>query len=603
MTSISQDKFLAYYHRELSYLRNAGQVFATQHPKIARRLQVSGVESPDPHTERLLESFAFLSARLSQEIDDRVPQIAAALLGILYPHLINPVPSMAIAQFVVDPTKGKFTTGFDIPPQTPLQSFAAEGITCRFRTAYPVTLWPISVEKADFVQSPGYEFDVPQQRQWYLRLKLSCQGSDFSDLDLETLRFFISGDNATGFWLYDVLFAQTSIPAFIVKKGKKAQALPAHSIQSVGFNVSECILPSPDYSQPAYQILHEYFHFPWKHLFFDVKNLNVKDADTTLEILIGIDDHQSHKQMEISVDNFRLGCTPIVNLFPKITDPLRLDHHKFEYRLVPDQRRERTTEIYSIEQVLSGADGSNKTTVYHPYYSFDYEARRSDPNAFWLSRRVSSERRDVPGSDVYLRFVDLNFDPHTPPSETVYAQTLCTNRFLADQIPAGGILQVEDKTPTSKIICVTKPTTQVYAPDDGETMWRLVSMLSVNHLSVSAGTTSLNVLKENLRLHAKAAGNFHHNEIDALVGIEAEPISRRIGHEAWRGFVSGLKINLTVNERAHTGESVVLLAGVLRTFFALQTSINSFVQLQLNSVQRQGEWMSWQPLHGDQIIL
>ncbi|MBW8309152.1 MAG: type VI secretion system baseplate subunit TssF [Candidatus Paracaedibacteraceae bacterium] len=603
MTSVSQDKFLNYYHRELSYLRNAGQVFALQHPKIARRLQLSDIESPDPHTERLLESFAFMGARLSQEIDDRVPQIASALLQVLYPHLINPIPSMAIAQFVVDPTKGKLTTGFSIPAKTPLQSFSEEGVACRFRTAYPVNLWPITVDEAEFIQPLDYQFDSPQHHQWYLRLKLSVQGLDFSDLELETLRFFINGDDALSFLLYEVLFAQTSVQVFTASQTKKARALPNHSAQPVGFNINECILPSPDHSQPAYQLLHEYFHFPKKYLFFDINNLNFKDADKTIEILIGVDSRQAIEKITISPSNFRLGCTPIVNLFPKITDPLRLDHQKFEYRLIPDQRRERTTEIYSIEKVLSGVDGSPDTMTFHPYYSFDHQAQQDNPTVFWLQRRVSSERRDVPGSDIYLRFVDLKFDPRKPPSETIYAQTLCTNRFLAEQIPAGGLLQLEDKAPISKIACLTKPTPQIYTPDDGETMWRLISMLSVNHLSISAGSTSLKALKETLLLYAQMSGNFRHNEIEALIDIEAHPISRRIGHEAWRGFVSGLKIILTVNERAYTGESAFLLAGVLRTFFALQTSINSFVQLQLNSVQRQGEWMSWQPLHGDQIIL
>ncbi|WP_010299898.1 type VI secretion system baseplate subunit TssF [Candidatus Odyssella thessalonicensis] len=603
MTSISQDKFLGYYHRELSYLRNAGQIFAAQHPKIARRLQLSDSESPDPHTERLLESFAFLSARLSQEIDDRVPQIASALLEVLYPHLINPVPSMAIAQFVVDPSKGKLTSGFDVSAKTRVQSFSEEGVACRFQTAYPVTLWPITVEAAEFIQPLDYQFETPQLHKSYLRLKLSCQGLDFSDLDLQTLRFFINADDALSLVLYEIIFAQTAIQVLKVVKDRQAYCLPKGSIQPVGFNANECILPSPEHSHPAYQILHEYFHFPKKYLFFDINNLNFKQAEQTVEILIGLDSHHPLENISISADNFRLGCTPIVNLFPKITDPLRLDHRKFEYRLVADQRRERTTEIYSIEKVLAGVDGSTETLVYHPYYSFDHQAQQTDPSIFWTARRTPSERRDVPGSDIYLRFVDLDFNPHTPPTETIYAQALCTNRFLAEQIPAGCLLQLEDKAPISKIICLTKPTSQVYTPNDGETMWRLISMLSVNHLSVSAGSTSLKALKESLLLYAKTAGNFHHNEIDSLVNIETHPTSRRLGEQAWRGFVNGLKITLTVNERAYTGESVFLLASVLRTFFALQTSLNSFVQLQVNSVQRQGEWMSWQPLHGAQIVL
>eukprot|EP01037_Dinobryon_pediforme_P017334 gene17334-17525_t len=113
----------------MRYLRNAGAIFAKQHPKIARRLELGSKESPDPHTERLLESFAFLSARLSQEIDERFPQIASALLDVTYPHLINPIPAMTIAQFQVDPTKGKLTTGYSVAKGSQLFTYAEQGRT------------------------------------------------------------------------------------------------------------------------------------------------------------------------------------------------------------------------------------------------------------------------------------------------------------------------------------------------------------------------------------------------------------------------------------------------------------------------------------------
>ena len=193
----AQDPFLTYYHRELTYLRHAGGIFANKHPKIARRLGLNWEESPDPHMERLLESFAFLTARLSQEIDDRLPQISAALLGVLYPQLISPVPAMAIAHFQADATKGSLTTGFPIPKDTPLFTDAEEGVACRFKTAYDVNLWPVSVTHVDFVQRDTYDISGYGPRApWYLRLRLQCEeGLTFSDLpDLKRLTFHLNGD-------------------------------------------------------------------------------------------------------------------------------------------------------------------------------------------------------------------------------------------------------------------------------------------------------------------------------------------------------------------------------------------------------------------------
>ena len=134
-------------------------------------------------------------------------------------------------------------------------------------------------------------------------------------------------------------------------------------------------------------------------------------------------------------------------------------------------------------------------------------------------------------------------------------------------------------------------------------MWRLVSQLAINHLSISTGDAAITALKETLRLYAGYTTRQVFPEINALEGLKVRQSTRRMGGEAWRGFVNGLHITLTVNERSCTGGSIFLLASVLRNFFALQTTMNSFVEVQLNSVQRQGEWMKWKPLHGDQIIL
>lgn len=58
------DELLPYYEKELSHLRFLGQEFAAQYPKIASRLLIEGDNCEDPHTERLIEAFSFLSARV-----------------------------------------------------------------------------------------------------------------------------------------------------------------------------------------------------------------------------------------------------------------------------------------------------------------------------------------------------------------------------------------------------------------------------------------------------------------------------------------------------------------------------------------------------------
>ena len=104
------EPFLAYYQSELRFLREMGKEFEKDYPPIAARLWLGEDESKDPHVERLIEAFAFIAGKIRQKIDDEFPEITESLFEVLYPHYIRPVPSMAIAQFDLDPAQAARTT-------------------------------------------------------------------------------------------------------------------------------------------------------------------------------------------------------------------------------------------------------------------------------------------------------------------------------------------------------------------------------------------------------------------------------------------------------------------------------------------------------------
>ena len=106
-----RDELLGYYERELVFLRRMGADFARRYPKIAARLLLDEEKIEDPHVERMIEAFAFLTARVQVKLKDEFPELVDALLNILYPHYLAPIPSMAIAQLELDPAQGNLTTG------------------------------------------------------------------------------------------------------------------------------------------------------------------------------------------------------------------------------------------------------------------------------------------------------------------------------------------------------------------------------------------------------------------------------------------------------------------------------------------------------------
>ena len=494
-----QDELLPYYQRELGYLREQGAAFARRHPKLAQRLELGLGETADPHVERLLEAFAFLTARLQYNIDNEFPEIPTALLELLYPQLAGPIPAMAIARFVVDPARGDLTEGFTVPRHTPLFAETsaenrADRLLCRFRTAYPTILWPLQVEQAQFDTPGRYPFlDRRPEIVSVLRLRLSTTADSLGDLRLRQLRFFLEGSRSIVYRLYELLCCHTRGLGVCGVDGGDARLLPAGAIRPVGFAADEDLLPYPPTAHPAYRLLQECLTFPDKFLFIDVDGLELPPDGREFDLLVLLD-RTFGEPLQIDKYTFRLGCTPIINLFSKTTEPIRLDHRKPEYRLVPDLHRERITEIHSIQKVSAVSDASSDTQLIAPFFCYNHELAERGQNAFWHARRQATGRVDLPGTEMIISFLDLDFNPALPPHQTVYAHTLCSNRDLAAQLPAGAVLQAEAAAPVVTIFALTKPTEPLDPPLHGQALWRLISHLSLNYLSLSEGKDSLEAL-------------------------------------------------------------------------------------------------------------
>ena len=599
-----QEELLRYYNSELDYLRRMGGSFAARYPKVAEQLELSPEHCADPHVERLIESFAFLTARIQRQIDAEFPQITTALLGILYPHLVNPIPPMAVARFEVDPNQGKLTTGFTVPRQTPLVARTREGLTCRFRTCYPVTLWPFEVEHAA-IESPD-QFDLGDRAgriAAVLRIRLVPRGVTLPEMELRSLRFHLRGSPAVANGLYELLFSDAESVALLPSTGAKPRILPDDSIAPVGFQPDEEVIPYPVHAHPAYRLLQEYFLFPQKFHFFDVLNLDRRPAADKLDILVLLK-RTPAQRLSINRDTFSLGCTPIINLFPKTTEPIRLDHTQLEYRLVPDVRRERTTEVHSILSVSVSSNPMEESARIDPFFSFQHRQNGKMHRSFWNARRMETGREDMPGTDVYLSFLDLDFNPAMPPSQVAYGHTLCTNRDLAVQLPAGAELQIESSAPLHWISCLEKPTSPAYPPLEGASLWALISNLSLNFLSLSNDQVSLDALREILRVYSFSDAPATHKQVQGIRRMQSRRVVRRVSHDDWRGFCQGTEITLEFDEDLYAGSGAFLLGAVLQQFFALYASINSFTQLvMVRSSRREGEWKRWRPLAGCQPVV
>ena len=598
----ARESLLENYRTELRYLRRMGRAFAETYPKVASRLEFDESESPDPHVERLIESFAFLTGRIQHNIDAEFPRIPEALLGILYPQFVEPIPAFSIAEFKVDAARGKIANGYTVDPGTEVFANAPNGMRCRFRTTYPVTLWPIELTEAVIESTDQYEF-IPDDMKVdaVLRIRLEAPQETFAELGIDTIRIHANGDRGAADALYDLLHTNALGVGLVGygEDGQRTEVLGTQALTPVGLEPDEALVPVPPHGQPAYQLLREYFAFPKKFHYADISGLSSVQAGDVLDILILLDTPPS-RDLKVDAEMFHLFTTPIVNLFRKTSEPIRIDGRRGEYKLMGDLRRESTTQIHSILSVTASNEAEDDAYRVEPFFSFTHEAHSREASAFWFGRREMTDRADLRGTDMYLSFVDLDYRPTQPAGTTLFAHTLCTNRGLAEQLRAGGVLQTESGAPVTEIVTLYKPTRQIEPPLEGQSLWRLISHLSLNYLSLSQYEGSLQALREILRLYATDMEPGTEKQISGIVRMECQPKTARIRTDPVRGFARGVEVVLHFDKDRYVGSSAILLASVLERFFALYASINSFTQLTARATQQDGDWKAWPPREGAQ---
>ena len=603
-----------YYESELTFLRQVGAEFADKYPKIASRLLLESDRCEDPHVERMLEAFALLAARVHLRIDDDFPQITEALLNILYPHYLRPVPSMTVAQFHTDPDSGKLTSALKIPKGTVLYSRPVEGVPCKFRTSYDATLWPFKISQAQWMTPDRVRPALRASEAAVLRVELECfPDVSFEKLELEMLSFYLNGESSVVHALYELLCR--NCVRILLRDPSKPKApvreISARNLQPMGFGENEDVLPYPRRSFSGYRLLQEYFAFPEKYFFMSMNGLSALQRagfTSKAELLFMISPFEQdgrHQRLEVAVNErtLRMGCTPVVNLFSQVAEPILVDQTRYQYPIVPDARRRQTMEIYSVDEVVSTDAETHETVTYHPLYSERHAVQGTSP-AYWYITRSVSNRKGDEGTDVFLSLVDLSARPMQLDYDAVTVRCTCTNRDLVARLPFGseaGDFEMTGGAAIKRIVALHKPTRTLRPPLDGKTLWSLISHLSLNYLSiVDEGKEALQKI---LELYDFSDSADIKKQISGITTVSSRRHFTRVASEYGVGFARGTRVEIEFDEEQFSGSGAYLFASVLEKFFGLYTSMNSFTQLVARSRQRREALEEWAPRAGQSILI
>ncbi len=611
------EELLPYYERELGFLRRYSREFSEKYPKIAGDLLMAGEVCEDPHIERMIQSFALMSARVSKRLDDDYPEFTEALLEVLYPHYLRPFPSCSIARFNYSANAAQLTGAHVIAAGTELATRPVKGVAYKFKSTFDVVVAAVAIDEVRF--EPIFEAPesvaLPAGSTAKVSIRFSAT-SDQSPLHRAThkLRVFVDGEPSFCSAFLDSLFLRCIAAYVEPDSSRNWRRLDKVPVSPVGFSQQDALIDFPERSHPAYRLLTEYFAFPEKFSFFDIdlaaiaKQLGANASSLVLHLVFSglrADSNTSRILTNLSKTNLLLGCTPVVNLFKQRGDPIRVTHAAAQYPVVANSRNAYAYEVFSVDSVylIKQTPQGDSVTEVKPFYSLKHGETPDKNGRYWALRRDEMVGLKSPGYETEISIVDVDFNPALPETDTLSLELTCTNRDLPAMLSyglAGGDLFLEGGALVKQINFLRKPTSSYRFERGRGAHWRLISHLSLNHLSLSE--KGIEAFQESLRLYDLPRSAINEKILSGVLAISHQSTSRWMTGKPFACLARGIEITLTINEDNFVGSGLHAFSKILEQFFALYVSINSFTQVRLVSGKSGEVLLTCQPCSGESSL-
>lgn len=574
---------LEYYQQELARLKDLGKEFSEAHPSVAPML--SG-PSADPDVERLLEGVAFLAGMLRQKINDEFPEILHGLLQLIFPHYLRPIPSTTIMAFAPKPNLKEPLT---VEKGVEIASVPIEGTQCLFRTCYPVIVHPVSLTSASF--------EVPATGAPKVQLSFRVEGRTLEDWSTDRLRFYLAGEYSAASYLYYLLRYHITRIMVMPRGGGGPLALPPTRLVPVGFELADGLFPYPSNSFPGYRLLQEYFILPEKFLFLELQGLEQwahRGAGNQFDVVFELDGIPKTPPT-VRKDSFVLYATPAINLFNRWADPIRLDHQKHQYRVIPDARHRDHYQVYDLQRVIGIEQGSAKEKEYAPIDQFQW--RKPDSPSYHVGFRKSliGKRTEVYLSVLYPEGAAM------PTAEVLSLEIGCTNATLPERLNVGDISRPTSSSPElTTFRNIRMPTATIDPPLGGALLWRLLSHLAINNLPLTRGDNLRSLLRLYIFPDSRDRSALHANRmrVDGIQSIATQPSNRIVRGHMMRGQAVTIETN---GEKYPSTGDIYLLGSVLDRFLGEYATLNSFTHLTMRDVA-EGTVFAWPARIGEREL-
>ncbi|MGK0442591.1 MAG: type VI secretion system protein ImpG [Pseudohongiellaceae bacterium] len=609
------ESLLSYFNRELTYIRKMGADFSEKHPKIAGRIRLDKNTVEDPHVSRLIESFAFLTAKIRHQLDDSFPELTEALMGQLYPDYHAPIPSMSIFQFRAIP---EVPTASVIEKGTAFYTQPTAMGKCYYHNSYDTDVLPVAIKGTQFVNAPFKAPPLPvhlkgaNNSRAILKLQIEpLAGNNLADFTVDNLRFYIHGQPHISFKLYEYMMSHATA---VVLSGdddegnKQLIHLPSSVLSPCGLNEKEAVIPFDGRTSSAHRLLAEYFAFSNKFLFFNLSNMLGAWEKLTNGFSIYIYFNKTHPELVqgVSDNTLLLGCTPVINLFDQSIETIDTSGMGIESQLRVSRAGSEYVDVHSIQSIFA-RNPEGKEVALKPFYGSHQNLDESKDSIYWCLRRENSKFKNgavSQGTETFVSFVDKTFKTIAPDSQWfIGANVLCTNRDAPSKLPFGPNqpeIGFMGEGAGLRIKCLIPPTATLQPLLGDATRWQLTTQLSLQSFSQHDG---LEALKDVLKLYDFRGDDESKSILDGIRSLTTEMTTARIIQQGRSAICQGTHITISFDEQHYSGDGLYLFSALLSEFFAQICAINSFTQLTVNIQQRPGQKISWPPKNGEQALV
>ncbi|MBD3654743.1 type VI secretion system baseplate subunit TssF [Kangiella sp.] len=566
------DRLLSYFERELESIKQEAVEFARANPGLAPNLGINEKGIDDPNVNRLIESVAFLNAKISKKLDDGVDELAESIMGTLYPDVEAPFPATSAIKCVLD---GSLTTTTRIEKGELISVVDDKGEEWTFATAASTELAPIDIVNATYSRLP---FEKPEHKasshiKAKLTIELAVQKVVAKDevIAINQIGLKLNDEPRINSLLYQAM--ARDLVCLELVYGDCSKVLDSGVMKKAGFDIDLNLLPKSyqqlDSMQLAREVLNSQQSF--EHLLLDQLELELKATERLVINLYLLTDNPELEQA-ITHKSFAYGCLPVLNLFQQAAEPYKLKGNETREIEVRGSKGE-ILEVYKVDRVdyLQGkSERQTLAAAYQPGIELEGSLR-------WSAKRIHKSAQQGSYSKTVLSILGNEEQDEHIICPMVWVKNHKDISRVINRAQKLVIQFHEARSELKSVELVETVRAGKSVEHNGQARWSLLKKTGIGYITTN-GVAALQEILQQANIYKDNQINLM---IEAITDCKTERIVKRAFDKKHSGFISGQKVTVQISTEPFGNFSLYLFGLVISRLLTELTAINSFTELEI----------------------